>query len=242
DQVVVVPRAMIEDAKRTDWVSHPDVPFEMQRIESYDNARLRGLKPGEAPIADHGIGRNTIIESRPKVKGTDTDGEINLPGLHLAFRDKSGEPLGTYLFVVDLVDRLQDVTVGGKTYKVAYRFKRTYKPYTVHLLEATHDVYPGTEKPKDYASVVCVDDPQLGEHGPIRIWMNHPMYYAGETFYQSGMYTDPETGMKTTTLQVVKNFAWTFPYLACSMVALGMMIHFLIRLTTFQRSRRKLAS
>src|SRR5262249_28070713 len=57
-----------------------------------------------------------------------------------------------------------------------------------------------------------------------------------------GMYTDPETGMKTTTLQVVKNFAWTFPYLACSMVALGMMIHFLIRLTTFQRSRRKLAS
>src|SRR5262249_46716041 len=50
------------------------------------------------------------------------------------------------------------------------------------------------------------------------------------------------TGVKTTTLQVVKNFAWTFSYLACSLVALGMLVHFLIRLVTFLQARRKLAA
>jgi ABC-type transport system involved in cytochrome c biogenesis permease subunit len=56
------------------------------------------------------------------------------------------------------------------------------------------------------------------------------------------MYTDENTGVKTTTLQVVKNFAWTFPYFACAMIALGMVFHFLIRLTTFLRNQRKLAA
>ena len=81
------------------------------------------------------------------------------------------------------------------------------------------------------------EDPQLGENGPIRIWMNHPWWYQGETFYQSGMITDPRTGAKTTDLQVVRNMAWTFPYFACGMVALGMAFHFLLRLVTFLPKR-----
>jgi len=40
--------------------------------------------------------------------------------------------------------RDQRVTVGGKTYDVSLRFKRTYKPYTVHLIEFRHDLYEGT--------------------------------------------------------------------------------------------------
>ena len=124
--------------------------------------------------------------------------------------------MGTYLFATMLEHRPQTIEVAGKSYKVALRFKRSYRPYTVHLDKAEHDVYPGTEIPKDYASTVRVENPALGEHGPIRIWMNNPMTYQGETFYQSGMYTDPNTGVKTTTLQVVKNPAWSAPYLACA--------------------------
>ncbi|HJZ91845.1 MAG TPA: cytochrome c biogenesis protein ResB, partial [Gemmataceae bacterium] len=235
DQVVAVPGELLADADKGEWVTHPDLPFEFEVLEYMPNSVLRDFNPGESPRADRGVGLRVGVESKSKVKGTDTEGKINFPSAYLTIRDKGGEPLGTYLFTLLLEHRPQDVTVGGKTYKVAYRFKRTYKPYTVHVLSAEHKVYAGTNTPKDYASTVKIEDPELGEHGPIRIWMNHPMYYRGETFYQSSMSTDEDTGVKTTGLQVVKNPAWTAPYLACAMVALGMGAHFLIRLITFLR-------
>ena len=109
---------------------------------------------------------------------------------------KGGKPLGTYLFTT-MLERKQEVRVGDKAYQVAYRFKRTYKPYKVQVSKVEYDFYPGTKIPKDYASTVVVNDPAHGEHGPIRIWMNHPMYYQGETFYQHQMPTDPRSGVTT---------------------------------------------
>jgi cytochrome c biogenesis protein ResB len=195
DDVTVVPGEMILDAGKDQWFSHPDIPCDVQLIEHHVNARMKVLRPEDVVIADQGLGRIYGIDPRPKVKGTDSTGEVNYPAVYLKFREKNGNPIGTYMFASAREDRLQDITVGGKTYKITYRFKRTYKPYTVFLDNATHDVYPGTTIPKDYASTVRVQHPELGEHGPIRIWMNHPMYYEGETFYQSGMSTDEETGI-----------------------------------------------
>ena len=237
DQVVVVPGEMLEDARKGDWVSHPDLPFDVQVVKYFPNAGLRDFKPGETPDADRGLGQKFGLEARPTVKGTDSDGKLNYPAAYVALRGKDGQPLGTYLVSTLLEHRKQPVAVGGKTYDVTLRFERTYKPYQVRLDKAEHDVYPGTNIPKDYASTVVIEDPEQGEHGPIRIWMNHPMYYRGETFYQSQMSTDEDTGVKTTGLQVVRNPAWTFPYFACAMVALGMAFHFLLRLTTFLPKR-----
>jgi hypothetical protein len=156
----------------------------------------------------------------------------------MTLRGKGGEPLGSYLFSTFHDDRPQDVQVGDKTYRVTYRFKRAYKPFEVHLIKADHDLYPGTNIPKNYSSDVLIKDPEFGDHGPIHIWMNHPMTYRGETYYQSQMGTEDD-GVRTTGLQVVRNPAWTAPYLACVMVALGMSVHFLIRLTTFLRRGAK---
>jgi ABC-type transport system involved in cytochrome c biogenesis permease subunit len=237
DQVVVVPGEMLEDARKTDWISQPELPFDFQVVKYFPNAGLRDLKLDEKPEADQGGLRKYGLESRPTVKGTDSDGKLNYPGAYLTLRGKSGEILGTYLFFTLLENRKQQVTVAGKTYDAVLRFQRTYKPYKVQLVKAEHDKYPGTEIPKDYASTVVVDDPAFGEHGPIRIWMNHPMYYRGETFYQSQMSSEEESDVKTTGLQVVRNPAWTFPYFACAMVALGMAFHFLLRLTAFLPKR-----
>ena len=48
--------------------------------------------------------------------------------------------------------------------------------------------------------------------------MNHPLLYAGETFYQQS-FLPGDTG---TILQVVRNPGWLLPYISCVMVALGM--------------------
>ncbi len=240
DEVVTMSGEMILKSGKENWVSHGDATVDVQLVDHIPNVKLRDLRPDEEPIATAGLGKGFAFESLPKVKGTDSEGKINYPGVYLKLRDKSGTDLGTYLLSPWVEHRPQTVTVGGKTYQIAYRFKRDYKTFRVHLDEATHDVYPGTQIPKDYASSVRVEHPQLGEHGPIRIWMNHPMYYEGETYYQSGMFTDPETGVKTTTLQIVKNLSWRFPYIACCMVGFGMIFHFLLRLIVFLTARQKL--
>jgi hypothetical protein len=230
DQVVSVAGDMVADA--ADWFTHPDVPFDFRVVEYFSNSDIVDPEPGAPTRADRGAGLRIALVRRPNVKGTDASGTINYPGAYLELRDKGGQPLGTYLFTT-MFKRPQPVTVGGKTYEVAFRFKRAYKPYHVHLIKAEHEIFAGTSTPKDFASTVLVKDPELGEHGPIRIWMNHPMTYRGETYYQSQMDTDKNTGVKTTGLQVVRNPAWTAPYLACAMVALGMCVHFLIRLLAF---------
>src|ERR1700686_4532101 len=59
--------------------------------------------------------------------------------------------------------------------------------------------------------------------------MNNPLHYGGQTFYQSGFL--PED--RGTILQVVENPGSLMPYIACVMVALGMLVHFSMHLATF---------
>jgi cytochrome c biogenesis protein ResB len=53
------------------------------------------------------------------------------------------------------------------------------------LLEFKHDIYPGTDIPKNFSSRVLLEQPQSGEKREVLIYMNKPLRYAGETFYQA---------------------------------------------------------
>jgi len=55
--------------------------------------------------------------------------------------------------------------------------------------------------------------------------MNNPLRHAGETFYQASFSPD-ERG---TVLQVVRNPGWLLPYISCTMVTIGMLVHFGVR-------------
>jgi hypothetical protein len=68
----------------------------------------------------------------------------------------------------------------------------------------------------------------------VEIYMNAPLYYRGETFYQSSWTTDPRTGKADgTILQAVRNPGWLLPYLSCAIVGLGMLVHFGLTLFRF---------
>jgi len=122
------------------------------------------------------------------------------------------------------------VRAGSKEYRIALRFKRTYKPYSVYLSRFNFERYPGTDKPKDYSSFVRVDDPDRGIVRDVRIWMNNPLRYRGDTLYQSSFDAETEKG---TVLQVVDNKVWMAPYVACMIVAIGMLGQFLLSLFGF---------
>jgi hypothetical protein len=117
---------------------------------------------------------------------------------------------------------------------MALRYRRIYKPYSVQLIDFQHDRYMGTDTPRNFSSLVRLIDPAHNEDREALIYMNHPLRYRGETFYQAS-YKSGDTG---TVLQVVRNPAWIIPYVACGLGALGMLMHFGIGLVRFLREGR----
>ena len=88
-------------------------------------------------------------------------------------------------------------------YELSLRPRRLYKPYSLELQKFHNDLYAGTDIPKNYSSRVVLNRPETGENREILIYMNNPLRYAGETYYQSGFDQDNHG----TILQVVRNQA-----------------------------------
>ena len=134
----------------------------------------------------------------------------------------------------------QPLTVDGKKFELALRAERDMRDFAIHLIKAEYDSHPGTQMAKKYASEIRLVNTKTGEDRRVRIDMNQPLYYAGETFFQAGMYTkdtpDPATP-SISILQVVRNPGWWMPYGSCLVVTLGMIVHFGMHLNRFLQRR-----
>jgi cytochrome c biogenesis protein ResB len=113
------------------------------------------------------------------------------------------------------------------------RQRRFDKPFSLTLLDFTHDKYAGTDIPKNFSSRVRLLDPERGEDREVLISMNNPLRYRGYTFFQSGF----DNSDRTSILQVVRNRAAIFPYAACGLVALGLVVQFSMHLFEFVARR-----
>jgi hypothetical protein len=114
------------------------------------------------------------------------------------------------------------IEAGGNRYELSLRFRRAYKPYTLHALQISNDHYVGTNIPRNFSTRVRVVDPVRGQDRQFVIRMNQPLRYAGDTYYQSQMAVDEST----TTFQVVRNPGWLLPYFACAVMTLGLVVQF----------------
>lgn len=113
------------------------------------------------------------------------------------------------------------------------RPQRTYQPYSLTLVKFSHDIYPGTDIPKNFSSRIRINPPDGSPEREVLIYMNNPLRYAGLTYYQQGY----DNNDKTTILEVVRNPSWLAPYIACGAITLGLVIQFLIHLSGFARRR-----
>ena len=142
--------------------------------------------------------------------------------------------LGTWL-VSNAIPDPQSFTANGHTYELVMRQRRFYKQFALTLLDFSHDRYAGTDIPKNFSSRVRLVDLERNENREVLISMNDPLRYRGFTFYQSGF----DNNDKTTILQVVKNPAMLLPYIACGLVALGLLAQFSMHLFGFVRKRAR---
>ncbi|MFW6060862.1 MAG: cytochrome c biogenesis protein CcsA, partial [Phycisphaeraceae bacterium] len=236
DRVVSVPGSLVREyASRDAPLADPRLPFEIEVVRWLDNARLQRAqtRPAAAPhAADQGVGREAIAEQLPPARGVDAN-QVNAPAAYVRLH-REGEVLGTWLLWAHLVEA-QRVEVEGQTYGIALRYKRTYMPYELHLLAFNHDKFVGTEIPRNFESHIRLVDTERGTNREVRIWMNNPLRYRGSTFYQSS-YKPDGSG---TVLQVVTNPGAALPYVACVLVAGGMVWHFVWGMVDFLRRRTR---
>jgi len=212
-------------------LSHPELPFTVKVKTFYGNSAL-GEKPSEGyeqikTTAGFGAGiwwrklpHETEMEKRDMPSGI----------IELATPQGS---LGTFL-VSGYLNQPQELTHNGRHYRMELRSERYYKPFNLHLVEFKHDKYPGTEIPKNFSSRIRLQRPDTGEDREVLIYMNNPLRYAGETYYQASFDQD-NAG---TILQVVRNPSWLTPYFSCLLVGAGMVYQFLSHLTGFATQRK----
>lgn len=235
DQVLAVPSKLLS---RNEHISDDKLPFDIEVLTFMKNSRLINttrVGPDTKNPATAGTGLRLVAQPRPEVSGTDASQSIDAPSAYIKLLPKGGgDPLGTYLVSLWLdLSGLpqQSVEVAGTTYDLSMRLARDYKPYSIELIEFRHDKYVGTETPRNFSSLVRVVDEEKNIDRTVTIWMNNPLRYAGETFYQSSF----EPGKNLTILQVVRNRGWMLPYLACMIVGVGLAVHLGTQLTQFLR-------
>ncbi len=137
--------------------------------------------------------------------------------------------LGNWV-VTQGIDADQIVSVQEKSIYIKLRDQRIYTPYTITLQDFSHDVYPGTTVPKNFSSLVTIDHPKTNENRDVLIYMNHPLRYAGNTYFQASFGEKNQLSV----LQVVENPVWLFPYFSSLIIALGLFLQFLISFSRFK--------
>jgi hypothetical protein len=228
DKVVAITQGVLA---RQQSIRPGDLPFTIKVKQFFANSVVqnRAADAAEPPAATRDIGPRVTVKGLPHVTEMD---ERDVPSAVVEIETPQGS-LGTWL-VSEFVDQPQGFTLNNRTYRLAMRPRRHYKPYNIQLLKFQHDVYPGTDIPKNFSSRILLERPQTGEKREVLIYMNNPLRYAGETYYQSGF--DPDN--RGTILQVVHNPSWLTPYFSCVLVGLGLVIQFATHLLGFTFKRR----
>jgi hypothetical protein len=247
------------------------LPFEIQVKSLWKNSEpaFRAPMMTNAPaLASNGVALSFDFHPAPETKTLD---EKNVPTALLELLRPEGS-LGTWVVsdwtsdtslisslqqaygqqgldagmvnaIISDLTRPQTIEIDNQSFTFVLRPTRVYHPFKLTLLKATHTVYPGTDIPKDFRSRVRLENPGTGENREVEISMNHPLRYAGLTFYQYQMSAGDlvqRAGLTPSSiLSVVRNPSWLTPYVGCGMVAAGLLIQFLSHLIKFIKQRRK---
>jgi ResB-like family protein len=230
DDVYSIPARLLA---RRGTVEVPGTPVKLRVREYLENADLHTRGEGEAAVATAGVGTSIGLRALPPVT---TDDRPNATTA-LVEPVAGGRSYGTWL-VSAVLGAPQAFVHEGRTYQLAMRSRRKYLPYALTLKDFKHDVYAGTDIPKNFSSLVRLSNPARGEERDVLIFMNQPLRYDGKAFYQASF----GKGDTLSILQVVENPGWLLPYISCVLVTIGLMVHFAISLKRSARRRSAAAA
>ncbi len=188
-------------------------------VESY----FQNARAFRAPMENPPLNTRSITKLEPTAISREQ--ESNLAGGIFTVQAGDSAPQRVLLYGEDTFP------IGKST--LALRHRRYPLPLAVTLEDFERDFHPGTQMAKWYSSRVAI----VGEgvQREVTISMNKPLRHREYTFYQAS-YAEEPTGWQSSTLAVARNYGRLVPYVATSIVALGMMVHFISAM--LQRRKR----
>lgn len=232
EQVTAIPGELLADGGS---IKHDALPFNLLVRSYYHNSKLGMIgeqTKSAVPAATNGTGQRVSVSTAPRATKMN---ERDVMSSVLEFiSSKDGKSHGTWL-VSDALAVAQTLEIDGRKWSIQLRPARYYKPYSLKLKDFTHDVYPGTQIPKNFSSKVDITDASNNDTRQVLIYMNHPLRHMGDTYYQSGF----EPDNSGTVLQVVRNPSYQAPYVACIIVSIGLIFQFTYHLVGFARRSKK---
>lgn len=214
ETVTAIPQARLKEG-----AEFPFGDFSLRIDSYYPNSEILpesdATEKFDKTRATEGIGKGYAVRRMPRETASD---RRDLTTAFIEIVPNGGSSQGRWLLSNSLKGE-QSFEVAGRTWKMSIRPRRLYHPFSIKLLDFSHDRYLGTNVPKNFSSKIRILNPEIGENREDLIYMNHPLRYGGLTFYQSGFDNDDSTSI----FQVVRNPVWTLPYISCAMVGLGLL-------------------
>lgn len=225
-------------ASDTRTFTNADLPFDIELSHYMANCTPA---PASAAASDAPTVDGIALQSLPRVQ----QAEQNLSGVYATIKPKDGSPEQTGILLCR--SRWSGLepwafTLGDKTWVVDLRKKTYPAPFTLRLDKFNMELHPGTSMAANYESEVTrIED---GEETAVNIRMNEPLRYHGYTVFQTSW--GPEGGKPGDRLfssfAVVKNPADQWPLYACIIIAIGLAIHFLMKLSGYVRAETRRAA
>ncbi len=184
----------------------------------------------------------SILEQAPKKGELVTDGyylfdrpsevsaERNMAGAYAQVVFEDGQKSAPFILAGASFHPFT-VRDGERLFTIDMRKRLWPMPFDVKLDKFLADFHPGTSRPAKFIS--DIRRVENGQEAKVRIQMNEPMRYEGFTFFQAS-YGPPDAkpGEEMfSVFEVVKNPADKWPEYSLYIVAIGMLVTFLTKLT-----------
>ncbi len=217
--------ARVHGAIRQSFFSQ-ELPFEITLMRFMKNAKPRFTIPG----VEQGIQGVLLEPAQPE-----REEELNLAGIYVEISAKEQHHLGM-LWGGERQPWVFEIR--NDLYSMGLRHKRMELPFSVKLEKFVKEFYPRTNKPRFFASEVVYSTGTWEQRTVIR--MNEPLRFQGFTLYQAswGTATNNPSEPIFSVLAVTRNPAEQVPLYSCIIISLGLILHFLQKLSRFLKNSK----
>ncbi len=208
--------------------AHPDLPFDVLVSGYATNAVVKRVG-ASAPSAVDGW----TLETRPPVTKAEEDQNLyNAPGARVTLVERTTG--ASHRGLVSARAAPYGVRLGDAEWTVELRPRRWTLPFQVHLDRFVHEYHPGTMIPRRFSSFVTKTEAGSPPR-EVHITMNEPLRSEGYTLYQSGWGPEnaPPGSRLYSNFAVVSNPSDRVPLYSCVIIAIGMLIHFVMKLVKY---------
>jgi hypothetical protein len=224
---------------RTRTFHAPSLPFDLVVTQYAKNAEAESAAMRPPPAGTTVADGFYLRPQQPAMSA-----EANLAGVIASVREP-GAPEKSILLWEVATAPVTHRTADGRIFTIHFKRQSWELPFTVTLNQFTHEKHPGTMRPKVFASDVIKRD--SGVDQPVKIEMNKPLRHEGYTLFQAS-YNEKWTPDRPrsemfSVFAVVNNPSDQWPVWATIMAAVGMTLHFCMKLAeSITRSSRARAA